>query len=313
MRNNFCRIALLSGAMSLCLPVPALAWGPDGHDFIATVARDRLRVSDPALEAKLQDIFRNNALHFVGHDDENGASMSCNGRTLREIANWPDCIRRTREYKKKTGDFHFDDIPLCAGITPPPPPPPRNSYCRYEKCASGQLPRYVAVLKSGTGTRFDRAAALAWVIHIVGDLHQPLHAEDNGDGGGNGVKVRLDGPLIPGSSFRSGKLHGFWDTPMTVAAVGRGADAVTRIEQYITLHSGDTDWASPDPILWAGESHLIAQDAYKALNPVPGCNAGPVNDVVIPAAYAGDFAERVKGQLSRAAFRLTTALRDALS
>ena len=75
-------------------------------------------------------------------------------------------------------------------------------------CASAQLERHLKILADKTATTRSRNEALKWIVHLVGDIHQPLHASDNADRGGNSVLVR-----------GAANLHSVWD----VAVVQNGA------------------------------------------------------------------------------------------
>lgn len=312
MQLSLRRLTFAFGTFGLFQTSPAVAWGPDGHEFIATVARDRLDAHDPALAGTFYDILHGNVLRVTGHNKKTGKFSICQGRDLREIASWPDCIRYLKEYAA-TGGYHFDDIPKCASTLPPAPPPPRDSYCRNGACASGQLGNFIGTLKDKQATRFERAEALAWVIHIVGDLHQPLHAVDNRDGGGNSVTVRLRAGTIDGTGFSTGKFHGLWDTPMVLAAVGRGVDAVRAVGGIAELHANDASWLDLDPPAWASHAHEIARDAYHALPQEPACNGGTSNGGTIGPDYVNRFIDPVREQLGAASLRLTVILQAALS
>lgn len=301
-------IVLAAAAAGLAWPGGALAWGPDGHEYIATVARDRLAARDPKLGGRFYALLKGNILHYVGKDKRTGQPATCEARNLREIASWADCVRYTTAYAGTAG-YHFDDIGMCDDVAPAPPPLP--AYCADGKCASEGLAHYIAILKDKKGSRRTRAEALAWVIHIVGDLHQPLHNETNNDHGGNLVTITLAPNAIPGRTFSAANLHALWDTPMVFASVGSGAAAVATIRALADQHSAD--WAQNDVRTWVVEAHAIAKPAYHALPNAPACNAGAAAGGQITSAYVDPFKDQVREQLASAAIRLTDILADALA
>lgn len=320
MRNRRRTFKLLAMAATIAIawPSAAAAWGPDGHDYIASVARDLLHQRDPALEARFQALLAGNILRFQGTDTKTGRATICNGRNLREIASWPDCIRRTRE-QVRTGGFHFDDVRLCDEVPPPPPP---ASYCAGGLCASEGLRHFISILRDHHRSRHDRAVALAWVIHIVGDLHQPLHNEDNHDSGGNFVATGIVAHTFT-RNFSAANLHSVWDTPMVFAAVGEGNAAVAAVRAAADAHAGDPAWAGPavdgtpaSAVLvhnWVVGAHAIAQRAYAGLSPAPACDAGRTTAGRVGIAYFTPFNGDVRDQLARAAVRLTDILEQALA
>src|SRR5258708_8167152 len=88
-------------------------------------------------------------------------------RTLGEVANWADEIKDT-DWGKRRGSRHYDDIPLCGAAE-------YAKYCRNGRCASAQLARQIEILGNDRASPGQRNETLKWVVHIVGDIHQPLH------------------------------------------------------------------------------------------------------------------------------------------
>lgn len=312
MRIGKLKAAILSTTASIFLvwPMSAQAFGPDGHDYIATVARDLLQARNPAAAARFQAILANNVLQFRGTStEEDRHPVVCNGRTLREIASWPDCIRYTLE-RRNTSGYHFDDVPLYDNVPPPPPP---ASYCENGKCASLGLEHFISILSDENRPRPERAVALAWVIHIVGDLHQPLHTADNGnDRGGGLVSVRI-APRTFERSFSAKTLHSIWDTPIVYASVGEGPDAIATIRARVDAMSGNSSWARPVVHQWVVDSHAIAQRAYRGLNPVPPAGIGATRADRVAIGYFTPFRDDMRDQLAKASVRLARILETALS
>jgi hypothetical protein len=99
------------------------------------------------------------------------------------VSVWADEIRGTATDEPR---WHYDDAPVCDNAS-------RDQYCPGGQCNSAQLERLTRVLAEPQAPLRARNEALKWVVHLVGDIHQPLHAADNGDRGGNDVRVALAG------------------------------------------------------------------------------------------------------------------------
>ena len=179
-------------AATTAAPPDASAWGADGHRLIAEVAETRL--SAPARA----EIDRLLALEP--------------GATLASISTWAD------EYRSpSTAHWHYVNLP-------------RDSSCSYEPgrsciqggCVVGAIERQVAVLASNT-TDEQRLKALKYVVHFVGDVHQPLHAGFADDRGGNSFQLQAYG--------RGTNLHALWDSaliqqwPIGIAALRAAVEA----------------------------------------------------------------------------------------
>lgn len=280
----------------------ALAWGPVGHDVIVEVAYARLAARDPVLARKFDQILDGGDGLHESYTDKTGALKECRAMTRTTLANWPDCVR----YGPASGitaAFHFDDARQCTTVPPFPPP---DDYCEDGACGTRALERYIEALKAPQTSARDRAVALAFIIHIVGGLHQPRHAEDNDDRGGNAVSIALAPGAIPSLGHNPDNLHALWDAPLVFAPVGREGDAVPLIQALADERA--KPWGQPNPDAWVAEAHGIARQAYQALKVVLPCDAGAFNGGAITAAYVSRFTPNVTNQLARASVRLTDLL-----
>jgi hypothetical protein len=100
------------------------------------------------------------------------------GATLPEISTWADDIRRDRP---QTSPWHFIDLPRAERK------PLLDRYCFGGNCITEQLKRFVAELANPQTSLPERKDALVFVVHLVGDLHDPMHCVDDSDRGGNHV------------------------------------------------------------------------------------------------------------------------------
>lgn len=155
---------------------PACAFGVLGHQVIAAIAEDMLT---PKAKAEVKALL--------------GASAAAGGpATLAAISTWADEIRMLRP---ETRPWHYVTIQIGeAGY---------DSTRADSSNAIKAVKRQLEVLANPNADRYAREEALKWVVHLVGDLHQPLHAGEDRDKGGNLVKVKVN--------RRTYNLHEVWD------------------------------------------------------------------------------------------------------
>jgi S1/P1 Nuclease len=281
--------ALALGLMlaSSCSPL-AWAWGPQGHRTVGAIADRLLTPQAHAAVAALLDA----DLDKFGNPS---------GRTtLEAVSVWADELNGTPAAHPK---WHYDDTPVCGAE-------PKERYCGDAQCNTGQLTRLIAVLGDPQAPARERNEALKWVVHLVGDIHQPLHAADNADHGGNRVVVALEGVRTHGRA----NLHRVWDTDLVQLALHarnrqqppRDIDALTAEARQMVSEVGQ---GSPDQ--WARESNNLARNvAYH----FPGfaCNTVPAGIVVLDSAYENQAETVVRERLLLAGGRLANLLNNTL-
>jgi hypothetical protein len=267
---------------------PAFAWGPQGHRTIGAIA-DRLLT--PAAHAALLEILADDRDKF-GHPS---------GRTtLEAVSDWADEIRGTAADRPA---WHYDDIPVCGAGD-------KARYCRDGQCNSAQLERLVAVLADTRTSPRERDEALKWVVHLLGDIHQPMHAADNADQGGNLVPVALEGVHTRGRE----SLHRAWDNELVrlVLHAPRGQQPPRDLDELAAEAANlEREVGRGTPESWARESNNLARNvAYR----YPGfaCNRVPPGIVVLDAAYLQDAELVVRERLLLAGARLATLLNQTL-
>ena len=217
-RRHAVRLVVLLAAMLSCVPV-ALAWGPRGHRIVADLAEAQLT---PQARAAVQKLL---ALRGARH--------------LDDVANWADDLRDTDpELFRRTKRLHFVNFHSRDCIYDPP----RD--CRNGECAVAAIDKYSAILANRTNPAAERAEALAFVVHFVGDIHQPLHADYRHDAGGNDFQVRWRG--------RGTNLHHVWDSLMLDSTHLSAAQFTEKLAaQPAHIATGGT------PAQWAEESCRI--------------------------------------------------------
>ena len=205
------------------LPSVASAWGPSGHRMVATLAEQQV---DARTHAEIQ--------HLLGIL---GAS------SLADIANWADEIRSDptqRELSRATSRLHYVNFSDSSCHYEP------TKICVNEACVVGAISRYTAVLGDRSTTDVMRAGALRFLVHLVGDAHQPLHAGYRPDRGGNNYQVRFNG--------KGSNLHAIWDSQILASRHLRWKDYAHRLERPPV---SDTN---QDPVDWAEQSCRITHD-----------------------------------------------------
>lgn len=258
------RTLLLALLLPLLAPLPAWAWGAEGHEIVAAIALDELT---PRARGQVAQLL--GAPGMMIHD-----------------ANWADEIR---DLRPDTGAWHYVDIPLHA------PGYDARRDCPRAACAVGQIEQDRRILANPRAPSAMRAEALRFLIHLVADVHQPLHAEDNDDKGGNAVRVYLDG--------QRENLHRVWDSD-TVRVFGYGRQADRAVAAVITPDA-QRRWASGTPADWANEAHAIARDMIYP--PLHGRRS-----LRLPGDYAWRMRAITQTQLARAAVRLAWILNSSL-
>ena len=267
-------VAILMLACLLLLPASnAMAWGPGGHMMVAQIAFDRLNPRAKAEVTRLAAI----RIEPVKETDK-----SLNFVTS---AVWADGARGKPGFEL-TGNEHFADFPFSAdGTQVPTDLPGRINVIEA-------LGRYVETLRTSSDDN-ERAKALRFVVHYVGDIHQPLHCSTRvdknhrqGDEGGNKFFVNVSGNQV--------KLHSFWDGGL--GRFPRGGPPpefipppLSEIPPAVALALPGNPETNPglrldnpfDFALWAEESSYLSKKyAYDGLAP----GATPSNSYVTKGA-----------------------------
>jgi hypothetical protein len=178
------RAALL---LALLLPAtPAMAWWEYGHGAVGRIAYMEV---NPSTRAAIDRLLRQGRLL---------ETPTCSVRTIELAAYWPDCIKTLGERFSYASSWHYQNVDICR-------PFDLSAPCADGNCVSAQIDRDVRLLADARVPTRERLMALAFLIHFMGDLHQPMHAGDHNDLGGNRVQVTYG--IIAGRT----NLHLVWD------------------------------------------------------------------------------------------------------
>ncbi|HMC91158.1 MAG TPA: S1/P1 nuclease [Allosphingosinicella sp.] len=200
---------------------PAFAWGRTGHRVIAAIA-----------DQNLSGLARAHIRAILGTE------------SLDEAATWPDEMRSDPDpfWQKTASPWHYVTV---AGHEYDLAPP--------EGDAISALRHFSAVLRDPSASLKDRQMALRFVVHLVGDLHQPLHAGNGTDKGGNDVKVTFDG--------RPTNLHSVWDSGLVDEEQLSFSEYAARLERRTTPQDV-VAWWDANPVDWVRESATIRDTIY---------------------------------------------------
>ena len=188
------RLLLLLVFSVLLLPAPAQAWSAQGHRLVAALAEAQLS------PRALSDV----AMLLAGESDP----------TLPGVAIWADELRRSdADAFRRTASWHYVNFPSGTCTYRP------ERDCPGGNCVIGQIERQRTILADRSLPVAQRRDALKFLVHLVGDVHQPLHAGNRPDKGGNGFQVSLRTELKPEAHAQKDyvdgmmgtNLHSVWD------------------------------------------------------------------------------------------------------
>jgi hypothetical protein len=236
---------------AITVPHRAFAWGDEGHEVIALVAEHYL---DPAARAKVAKLLAADTDTLTDQD-------------IASEATWADKYRDSDRYTTKiryqaTRLWHFVDIELaepnlasaCFGH-PPLPPDVAASMGPPRACVVDKIDQFAAELANPATAASERLLVLKFLLHFVGDLHQPLHTADDHDAGGNEKAVAAAG-LHPGN------LHHYWDVEF-VQRLGSDPPKVTARLIGQVSETQRQEWSGGKPAGWAMEGRGDAYDCCR--------------------------------------------------
>jgi hypothetical protein len=252
-------------AMALFI-LPAFGWGPEGHRLVARIAWEQLTP-----EAR-----------------ERVSAILAPGETLASIASWPDEVRRSRP---KTEPWHYVNIPVDQ------PHLDMARDCPKSDCVVAKIADLRKTLEDPAAAARERREALLFLVHLIGDLHQPLHASDHHDRGGNLVRVQF--------FKRRSNLHSVWDSGL----LGR----MESEDQLFPALSRDSarhrkKWDKGTVEDWAEQSHKAAQKVVYGKLP----QAAGDSPLALGADYERLADPLVRRQIEKAGARLAAVLNASL-
>ncbi|HEY7319535.1 MAG TPA: S1/P1 nuclease [Candidatus Binatia bacterium] len=256
---TFASIFLL---FNLLATAPSFAWLDKGHRIVALIA-----------EANLSAGARKTIEEILGGDI-----------TLADAAAWPDHEgRNIRDFNP----LHYVSIPDNArGYD-------QARDCPGKNCMVEALKWFSSVVADKNAPIMARRLALYYVAHLVGDMHQPLHAGRAGDRGGVDIPVSYKGQAT--------NLHFFWDANLVDLEIGTEEEIARRLMTSLT-NEERLKWQAGDPVQWTNESLMLVR-SY-------GYNTG--TSVELSDDYVEKARPIVRIRLAQAGIRLAWLLNNAL-
>jgi hypothetical protein len=306
-------LLFLGLCVSVTFSLSAGAWDSFGHMMVASIAWHQL---DATTQAKVTALIKRNP----DYDSwiSGVAAADRDEFAFMKAATWPDVIKSESQFTDDndtpTGPnaarnvgyadslrhryWHYIDFPFSPDNTPLQNPDPTN--------IQTQIHAFRLKLKSASASAALKSYDLVWLIHLVGDAHQPLHATSRfvaalpqGDHGGGDLTICK----VSCSSGKSG-LHGFWDD-----VLGTGTNATNARTAASKLTAPDSSSAAiDDEATWLQESFALAKsDAYK--QPPIKAGKGPY---ALTAAYKAMAKKDAQERIALAGARLAHLLQSGL-
>ena len=282
--------------------LPARAWGDEGHQIVANVAYARL---SPAAKMGVDAMLA---------ADTDGLTAKAFVSRATWADKWRDSDRNTTKVRfEATHRWHFADIEIDGGTVdiacgqhPPLPAGTPASKGPPKTCVVDKINQFQTELANPATAKTERLLALKFLLHFVGDLHQPLHASDHHDGGGNSQKV------MHGAITVADNLHSYWDREL-VQRLGRDPKAVGLALTNAISPAQASQWASGDAATWATEANTQAKAVaydFSGEQMVDDHQGGKAP--YLAATYDNRALPVVREQLSKAGVRLAAMLNGAL-
>lgn len=246
----------------LLTPMPAYSWFDKGHRIVGIIAE----------------------AHLTAEARQETSKILFGGMTLAEASIWPDHEGRSiRDFDP----LHYVNIPdNAAGYDQARDCPERN-------CMVEALVWFSAVVADKNPPIMMRRLALRFVAHLVGDIHQPLHAGRSRDRGGVDILVTYRGQRT--------NLHSFWDRDLVDMESGSEEEFAKRLTENLT-EAERTAWQHGGPEQWTNESLMLVRSHAYDTPP-----SGELTD---------DYVEKarpiVRTRLAQAGIRLAWLLNTAL-
>lgn len=209
----------------LILPLLSFGWGQTGHRVVGEVADRHL---SPEARQKVLEIL--------------------SGESPAMASNWMDFIKSNHDYDHMKS-WHYVTIPDSIDYHEADTPHGGDAYLTIQ--------RIIAEIESGEFNGWTEAEALKSLIHLVGDLHQPLHVGNGEDRGGNDVRVKWFG--------KSSNLHRVWDSEL----IDGQQLSYTEYTNWVDVATQDqiAQWQSDDVLVWMEESKAMRESVYDIEDP----------------------------------------------
>ena len=266
--------------------VPAQAYWEYGHETVARIAWLQIR---PETRVKVGALLRQGRLL---------ETPDCPVATIEQASVWADCIKPLGDRFSYAYSWHYQNVDVCRAFD-------LKAACKDGNCVSAQIERTARIVADPTVPTRERLAALAFLIHFVGDLHQPMHAGDHGDLGGNRVAANYG--VIGGRT----NLHGIWDGWLAERAISTPPAGARALLAQLSPAERDR-LASGTVEEWSREMwEKSGSQAYRSLIGDP-CSTAPSGRPALDEAEVRALIPLVRENVTKGGIRLARLLDDAL-
>jgi len=247
---------IISTALLLC-STAVFAWGQIGHRVVGKIAENHL---SPKAKLEVQRILGNESIAIA--------------------STWMDDVKSDEAYDH-THAWHYTTVPTG------------KTYEESEKSKEGEVVQKIEdmkeLLKNESSSMADKKEALRFLIHLVGDIHQPLHVGNGLDRGGNDYKIKW--------FYSNSNLHRIWDSELIEGKQLSYTEIVESIDFVTPIKV--KEWQGLTTAQWANESATIRETIY------------PENGLEkIGYEYSYQYWELVQEQLLKGGIRLAGVLND---
>ncbi len=301
-------------AIALLFAKPVFAWNSTGHELIAFITWSQLT---PESKGKITALLQQHPDYQRTFTRESTPEGSMRDEQAFVIAaTWPDLIRsqtfgKSAIYSRPS--WHFVDLPfVIEGVPPPAFPNLRWVPGTEPQNAIQAMKKNIADLKDANLAASDRAIALCWLEHLVGDIHQPLHATSmfsrtypQGDRGGNGRFLNAEGLALNLHSLWDGMLGGFME-------IGAVKEIANKLEVDHPAKEFVKQLAVTDMDEWAQESFEQAKKSVYLdgnLQTAPDANSARPPPAV-PPGYMDASRQLASLDATLAGYRLAAMLNE---
>jgi nuclease S1 len=258
----------VAGISCLGIARPARAWGRLAHRASAQLAELRL---SPAAQRIIRDLLEP-------------------GESLADAATWAD--ENSRNIPGSAA-WHFVNVPISAAHY-------NRRYCRPGGCVVSKIGEFRAVLADRRASRAQRRTALRVFVHLIQDLHQPMHVADRNDRGGNNLQLQY-------GRYEATNLHQVWDSGLISRRYRNETDLLRDLAELANQPRA-RDWPTGRIEAWADESLEVGRRAYL----VPGTNSYLRFGDTIGRDYERENLPRAVERLARAGVRLASLLNEVV-
>jgi hypothetical protein len=302
MKPFISRVAIIAFAIAIACSGNAFAWGEDGHRSVCEIA---FQLLDPAHQNEVKRL-------IAAYDRPDGGKIN----SFADACVMPDEARANARKNlpdwtrfNQFNDWHFLNVPRTRVVI-------EQADCKND-CVLEGIAFHSKALHDADNDH-DRAEALLFLGHWVGDVHQPLHVSFEDDQGGNLIKPIKGGFYNSPTDKFPLNLHSVWDSRIIGKAKGQAGwrDYADRLAKQITPVT-QALWLTTEPLEWAQESYALTTLAavdycqWDFETSGPQCESEPQTRM-LKAAYQALFQDEVETRLEQAGVRLADQIRKNL-